>query len=47
MIPLPTVFATPVLSMASTRFITAASTSAMRGVRARVPIEVAIALAAS
>jgi hypothetical protein len=47
MIPLPTVCATLVPRKAPTKFITAASSSASRGVSARVEIEVAIALAAS
>ena len=41
------VSATVVPSMAPTKFITAAMMSAMRGVRARVETDVAIAFAAS
>ena len=47
MMPLPTVLATSVPRKAPTRFITAAMTSATRGVSARVDTEVAIAFAAS
>ena len=47
MMPLPTVCATSVPRKAPRKFITAASTSAMRGVRALVDTEVAIAFAAS
>ena len=46
-IPDPMVSATPVPSSAPTRFISAAISSAARGVRARVDTEVAIAFAAS
>ena len=42
-----TVFATSWPRSAPTKFITAASVSAMRGVSARVETDVAIALAAS
>ncbi len=45
--PDPTVCATPVPRNAPTRFIDAATSSAARGVRARVDTEVAIAFAAS
>jgi hypothetical protein len=41
------VVATPVPSRAPTRFITAASSSAARGVSARVDTDVAMAFAAS
>ena len=47
MMPLPTVCATPVPSSAPARFITAAMSSAARGVSALVDTDVAIALAAS
>ena len=47
MMPLPTVVATSVPRKAPTRFITAAISRAVRGARARVETEVAIALAAS
>ena len=47
MIPLPIVCATPVPSSAPIRFMAAASSSAVRGVSARVETEVAIAFAAS
>src|SRR5689334_16762329 len=46
-IPLPTVFATSVLTSAPARLATAARSRATRGVRARVDTAVAIALAAS
>ena len=47
MIPLPTVFATAVVTNAPARFAAAATSTAMRGVIARVEIEVATALAVS
>ena len=47
MMPSPTVFATLVEMSAPTRFITAASASATRGVSALVETATAIALAAS
>ena len=47
MIPAPTVLATSVESSAPTRFITAASASATRGVSALVETATAMALAAS
>lgn len=46
-IPRPTVSATPVPRKAPSRFMTAAMTSAARGVSARVETDVAMALAAS
>ena len=47
MIPSPTVLATLVEISAPTMFITAANANAVRGVRALVDTDVAIALAAS
>ena len=47
MIPDPTVSATPSASTAPSRFMHAAMMSAVRGLNARVPTEVAIAFAAS
>src|SRR5438067_5592653 len=47
MIPLPTVFATAVVTKAPARFATAATKTAVRGVSARVETEVATALAVS
>ena len=47
MMPLPTVLATWVPRKAPMKFMTAASSSATRGVSARVEIEVAIAFAES
>jgi len=47
MMPLPTVWATLVPKNAPARLAIAAIPSAMRGVRARVDTDVAIALAAS
>ena len=47
MIPLPTVWATLVPKNAPTRLATAAISSAMRGVSARVDTDVAMAFAAS
>ena len=47
MMPAPTVAATLVETSAPTTFMTAASSSAARGVRARVDTLVAIAFAAS
>src|SRR5947208_10338625 len=47
MIPLPTVFATAVVTKAPARFATAAMSTAIRGVSARVETEVATALAVS
>ncbi len=47
MIPLDTVFATPLPRNAPARFITAAIASAARGVSARVETEVAMAFAES
>jgi len=47
MIPLPTVFATAVVTNAPTRFAAAAMSTAMRGVSARVEMDVAIEFAVS
>src|ERR1044072_2671343 len=47
MIPLPTVFATAVVTNAPARFATAATATAARGESARVETEVATALAVS
>src|SRR6266576_29052 len=47
MIPLPTVFATAVVTNAPARFATAAMSTARRGERARVETEVATAFAVS
>ncbi len=47
MLPLPTVWATPVPKSAPHRFMTAATSSAARGFSARVDTDVATAFAAS